>query len=288
MTSPVPLPDDLTLHTTWNRNACQALRHHLTAPHTSEVSARIWPARLWDRLAIQLGGRDVQTADDTFNEKFRVDSAQVCEIQALLTSDVRDKLRLLLQQQPTFQLDLSPDGFTLEWPAQSRYRDETVAAFVALLRTLVQQDTLDWHNAAAQRGLHHAGWTISGRLHGVRITAGIVEHLWREVTEITVPTPAGFTARHPDQRRWRLTRPLSTGNPVLDSAVVIDGPPAAAARLHDPELAVALLEVVHRWPGSTVSDDGIRLRTDGRMTDELGEALDAAARLGSLLARPST
>ena len=88
---------------------------------------------------------------------------------------------------------------------------------------------------------------------------------------------------HPDHRPWTWYRPLTTGNPILDMAVAIDGPPEVLDTLQAPDMAEALLGVVHRWPGSVVNTSGIHLRAAGRMEHDIGPALDAVAALGALL-----
>lgn len=97
------------------------------------------------------------------------------------------------------------------------------------------------------------------------------EGAWMVVRgRIDAPMPAGLSiCRRQRGRAGR--RGLRTGSPLLDSTLHIEGPPAAAALLRDPELAAPLLRVLHAWPGSRVDERHVVLR----YPDALGRELDA-------------
>ena len=102
---------------------------------------------------------------------------------------------------------------------------------------------------------------------------------------IEVPMPPRFRVVH---HSFGAEPSVVVGSPVLDGLVHVQGEPPAVSLLQDPELAGALLAVVHAWPGSAIDERYVTLRYPdalGRQLPErceevisLVEALRAAAR----------
>ncbi len=78
--------------------------------------------------------------------------------------------------------------------------------------------------------------------------------------------PAGLSVVH---RSRSGEDGLWVGSPVLDGLVCARGGLDVTALLQDPDLAGALLAVVHAWPGSFVDDRKVTLRYPDAMGREL-------------------
>ena len=87
---------------------------------------------------------------------------------------------------------------------------------------------------------------------------------------------------------------IRLGDPVLDGMVTVRGqdPERIRSLLRSDELRGVLLAVVHAWPGSSVTHQGVRLRMPGSCAVGLDARLEEATTLARLLsersATPST
>ena len=159
-----------------------------------------------------------------------------------------------------------------------------------LRRMYEQGGERHWSLLGDQVGLLHGhnargGHVLDGQRRGVWLHVE-AEGAWMVIRgRIEVPMPSRLAVVH---HSLGTAPSVVVGSPVLDGLVHVQGEPPAVSLLQDPELAGALLTVVHAWPGSAVDERYVTLRYPdalGRQLPErcedviaLVEALRAASR----------
>ena len=130
-----------------------------------------------------------------------------------------------------------------------------------------------WDLLGVRVGLLHGhdamgGHALDGQRRGVWVHVE-AEGAWMIIRgRIEVPMPDGLRVVH---REIGGSGGIKVGSPVLDGLIFAEGAPQTTHLLRDPELAGALLAVVHAWPGSAVDTRHVTLRypdTLGRQLEE--------------------
>ncbi|MFT5680414.1 MAG: hypothetical protein ACI8RZ_001320 [Myxococcota bacterium] len=130
-----------------------------------------------------------------------------------------------------------------------------------------------WDRLGAQVGLLHGhsaqgGHVLDGLREGVWLHVE-AEGAWMVIRgRIEAAMPPGLSVVH---RSRTGEAGLRVGSPVLDGLICAAGGAEATALLQDPDLAGALLAVVHAWPGSFVDVRQVTLR----YPDAMGRSLEA-------------
>ncbi|MEL6342787.1 MAG: hypothetical protein AAFV53_06615 [Myxococcota bacterium] len=145
-----------------------------------------------------------------------------------------------------------------------------------------------WSLLADRVGLLH-GHDDQGRhvLDGSREDIWLHAHAegsWMVVRgRIDAPLPPTLRITHTRERPQRPR--LRTGNPILDAHARVEGDTRALTLLEDPDLAGALLAVVHAWPGSHVDARYVTLRCPDAMGRRLEDRCEDVIALVHALRR---
>jgi hypothetical protein len=263
---------------------------------------RLSPEGLLADVGKAVGMQDIASGDPDLDRRFVIASTDPPEARAILRAPVVRAIFALFQGEPgtLLWLDVLPgseSGTSVVrvrrsgWLADHAPVRELIAAGEELARALVRAWDGPWVEAAQARGLavgklgQRGAATLVGVLEGIPVEARARRgpRGWRTQVTAWVDGPAGLRVIHREQAReegWEKRR-VALGNPVLDMLVAAKAEDDAALRglLADEAVTEALLPVVHGRRGSTLQHDSVRLVAPGRLTDDLGAAIDDALAL---------
>jgi hypothetical protein len=151
-----------------------------------------------------------------------------------------------------------------------------VEACLELVELLEEEEDRPWREAAEAHGLRLEDGRIRGRCQGMAVLGSYADQTVIEVDLSGRGLPEGLRIRHGG--------PVKLGSPVLDLLVGMEREVTLPPAFQEPELAEALLAVVHQFPGSALESSRVRLVAPGRLREDLEPALAACLRLAGLLA----
>lgn len=159
---------------------------------------------------------------------------------------------------------------------------------VHLVQTLARARRDAWLDLARERGLV----TDARAVHLTGLVDGIPMDVWFEsgsvVARLQTPLPRGTLVLHADHAVPDQRTPTPLSDPVLDGRVVAysTDPTTLRERLVHDEVRGPLLEVVHGYPGSMLTDTHVRLSL-GWAAERVHAAFASAHRLAVSLRDPA-
>ena len=206
-------------------------------------------------LADMFGAKDIQLGNE-LDPELRINGDREEDVRELMCDpDVLKNLRSVVHNGGKLTLR----GRDLEIRVRGRHLENAeprVRMATELVLALARARRKHWSAVAAVHGLEPEGHN--------RMKNGVLDVTWREgVTEIRGRVrrflPTGTRVMHVDKGVGK----VKLGDPILDTMVSIEtsDPAALSERLSDDEVRGALLEVVHGFPGSMVTEREIILAT---------------------------
>lgn len=268
-----------------SNNSAHQVAVSMEMPHPVGRALTFGRQTLGHDLLAMAGAKDLEVGDAELDRRVRIHGSPETARTILTDPDVRDALLGLLKH------NLTMDGTTLTAKHQGAVGDKTTAILTDLghLAAVIElARTRAWREAAARHGLRVATDvnTLEGAVGAGQITVNYCDmDSGTGTTEIRLTfrerLPAGTQIRSEGTG-------LSLGDPVLDSAIAVQGDGARLAELLCRDGArEAVMAVIHGYPMSEVTETQIVLRAEGRLGNALGQAIDDVAELAKYLSPTS-
>ena len=214
-------------------------------------------------------------------KKMLSQEAQACIVALSQLSSTSHDSNLLM-----IQLQVVRDQVVLQIQKKRLDSLESLKSFlrsgVALAHALLAVRSHQAQEAAASLGLRvqlkDGVPMLTGMMDGfpVRAMTRLSHRAGQRITLVKVHGPDGLRIIHKDQG-W--ADAIKVGNPIVDMMASVSGPTdTIRALFQDSELIEPLLDIVHRHPGSTVTDRGITMLCEededaGDLADDVRRAV---------------